>query len=169
MATIYEITNDIEFILTLMEEGEVDQEALNGALDVSLDELKLKMEHYCQFIRNLDSDIEGLKAEEKRLADKRKALENTKDRMKKAMEWAIGKVYEGSEEPKKIVCGTFTCALQKNPPSTIIDCEESLIPEKYLIPQPPKVDKKLLKADIDSGVDLSGIAHLETSESIRIK
>ena len=164
MATLYELTNDVEFINRLMEEGEVDQEALKGALEVSKEELAIKLEHYCQFIRNLDSDIEGLKSEEKRLAEKRKVLENTKERMKVAMGYALDRIGE-----KKMACGTFTCSMQKNPAATIIDCEESLIPEKYLIPQPPKVDKKLLKADIDSGVDLSGVAHLEQSESIRIK
>ena len=169
MATIYEITNDVEFINRLMEEGEVDQEALKGALDVSKEELAIKLEHYCQFIKNLESDIEGLKSEIDRLSAKKVVLENTKKQMKSAMEYALNTVFTDPEEPKKMKCGTFTCSIQKNTPSVILDCEDGLVPNKYLIPQDPKVDKKLLGEDLKSGVDLSGIAHLEQSESIRIR
>ena len=168
MATIYEITNDIMFIQQMIEEGEVDSEALKGALDVSKEELAIKLEHYCQYIKNLDADIAGLKAEEDRLAMKRKHLEDTKAQMKKAMEWAMNETFTG-DEPKKMVCGTFTCAMQKNTPSTILDCEEDLIPDKYKIAQKPNIDKKAIADDLKSGVDLSGIAHLEQSESIRIR
>lgn len=164
MATIYEITEDIRFINDLMEEGEVDSEALKGALEVSKEELTIKLEHYCQFIKNLESDIEGLKTEEQRLALKRKHLEDTKDRMKKAMEWSLDQVGE-----KKLECGTFKVSLQTNPASVKLDCEPSLVPERYLIPQDPKIDKKLLKEDLDGGVELSGVAHLERTESLRIK
>ncbi len=164
MASIYELTDDIRFINQMMEEGEVDPEALKGALEVSKEELKIKLEHYCQFIKNLESDIDGLKMEEQRLSLKRKHLEDTKERMKAAMEWSLGEVGE-----TKLECGTFKVSKQMNPASVKVDCELSLIPEKYLIPQEPKVDKKLLKEDIDGGVDLSGVAHLERTESLRIK
>lgn len=164
MASIYELTDDIVFINQMMEEGEVDPEALKGALEVSKEELKIKLEHYCQFIKNLESDIDGLKMEEQRLALKRKHLEDTKERMKSAIDWSLDQVGE-----KKLECGTFKVSKQANPASVKLDCELSLIPEKYLIPQEPKIDKKLLKEDIDGGVDLSGVAHLERTESIRIK
>lgn len=164
MASIYELTDDIRFIKDLMEEGDVDPEALKGALEVSKEELKIKLEHYCQFIKNLESDIDGLKMEEQRLALKRKHLEDTKERMKSAMEWSLDQVDE-----KKLECGTFKVSKQLNPASVNVDCELSLIPKKYLIPQEPKINKKLLKEDIDGGVDLSGVAHLERTESLRIK
>lgn len=165
MATIYELTDDIMFIQKLMEEGEVDIEALEGALEVSKEELAIKLEHYCQFITNLKSDIDGLKQEENRLKEKRQRLERTVDNMKSAMSLALLKVNEG----KKMECGSFTTWVQKNPPSVKLDCTNDLVPAKYLVPQEPKVDLKLLKEDIDGGVDLSGVAHLETTQSIRIK
>ena len=168
MATIYEITDDIRFIQQMLEEGEVDPEALKGALAVSREELAIKLENYCKCIKNFESDIKGLKEEENRLATKRKRLEDTIDRMKRAMEWSLNETFT-EDEPKKMSCGTFTCAMQKNPASVVLDCEEDLVPEKYQIPQKPKIDKKLLKEDIDGGVDLSGIAHTEQSESIRIR
>lgn len=168
MATIYEITDDILFINKMIEQGEIDPEALKGALAVSKEELSLKLENYCKCIKNFESDIKGLKDEENRLAAKRKTLEEAIDRMKRAMEWSLKETLT-EEDDKKMKCGTFTCAMQKNTPSVVLDCEDGLVPDKYLVPQPPKVDRILLKEDIDGGVDLSGIAHLEQSESIRIR
>jgi hypothetical protein len=43
------------------------------------------------------------------------------------------------------------------------------IPEKYLIAQEPKIDRKLLAEDLKDGAALEGIAHLESSQSILIK
>lgn len=64
----------------------------------------------------------------------------------------------------------FSFKVQKNTPSVVMDVNYiEDVPEKYLIPQDPKIDKKLLKADIEAGEDLDGIAHIERSESVRIR
>lgn len=164
MASIYEITNDISFINQMLEEGEIDPEALKGALEVSKEDLTIKLEHYCQFIKNLESDNEGLKAEEDRLAEKRKRNEKVIDNMKAAMMFALDQVKE-----KKIACGSFTVSVQKNAASVVLDCETALIPELYLIPQAPSIDKKKIKQDLQDGLDLSGVAHLESGSSLRIR
>ena len=64
----------------------------------------------------------------------------------------------------------FSFGIQSNPAAVIMD-EQYLenIPEEYLIPQEPKLDKKKLAADLKAGVDLEGIAHLEQSRSLRIR
>ena len=124
-----------------------------------------KLEGYCKFIKNLESDIQGLKAEEERLNARRKTMENTVTRCKEAMKFALNTAGE-----KKIACGTFTVSVQNNAPSVVLD-EQYLenIPEEYLVPQEPKIDKKKIKADIDAGKNLDGIAHLETGVSLRIR
>jgi hypothetical protein len=74
---------------------------------------------------------------------------------------------------KKIPAGTFTCSIQANPPKVVLD-EQYIenIPEKYLIPQEPQVNKKLmlevLKENYESP-ELQGVAHLETGASLRIR
>lgn len=165
MANIYELTNELSLLWDLMESGELDDEALIGAFDVAKEDLADKLEGYCKFIKNLESDIQGLKAEEERLNARRKTMENTVSRCKDAMKYALNTAGE-----KKIACGTFTVAVQNTTPSVVMD-ETYLenIPEKYLVPQEPKIDKKKIKADIDAGENLDGIAHLETSTSLRIR
>lgn len=164
MASIYQITNDIAFIEELMEEGEVDIEALKGALEVSKEDLIIKLDHYCRFITNLESDNEGLKAEEERLAKRRMKNENVIANMKAAMMYALNQVKE-----KKLSCGSFTVSVRKSSPAVVLDCEPCFIPDTYLIPQEPKIDKKAISEDLKLGFDLSGIAHLEAGESLQIK
>ena len=165
MANIYELTNELSLLWDLMENGELEDEVLIGAFDVTKEDLADKLEGYCKFIKNLESDIQGLKAEEERLNARRKTMENTVTRCKEAMKFALNTAGE-----KKIACGTFTVSVQNNAPSVVLD-EQYLenIPEEYLVPQEPKIDKKKIKADIDAGKDLEGIAHLETGVSLRIR
>ena len=165
MASIYELTNEFSLLWELMEEGTLDDEALAGAFDCTKEELAIKLEGYCKFIKNLESDIEGLKAEEKRLAARRKTMENTIERSKAAMLNALKVAGE-----KKIPCGSFTVSAQVNPPKVILD-EQYIenIPEKYLTFKEPEVNRKAMLDALKAGENLDGLAHLETGESLRIR
>lgn len=168
MASIYELSNEFKTLWSLMEDGIIDDEALAGAFDVARDDLALKLEGYCKFIKNLESDIAGLKDEEKRLAEKRRVMENVIARSKIAMRDAMKTAGE-----KKLPCGSFTVSVQNNPPRVVLD-EQYLenIPERYLVPQEPTINKKAMLEDLKnegSVPDLEGVAHLEQDESIRIR
>lgn len=165
MASIYEMTQEFKTLWALMDEGTLDDEALAGAFDVAAEDLALKIEGYCKFIKNLESDIAGLKDEEKRLATRRKVLENTVERSKAAIKDAM--LTSGE---KKIPAGLFTVSIQSNPPSCVIDCDLAGIPSKYLEPQEPKINKKLMLEDLKADDNiLKGIAHIEQGESLRIR
>ena len=168
MASIYELSEEFLTLWTLMEDGTLDDEALADAFDVAVEDLSAKLEGYCKFIKNLESDIAGLKEEEKRLNTRRKTMENTIERAKAAMQNAMRIAGE-----KKMPAGTFTVSLQQNPPKVVLD-EPYIenIPEKYLIPQEPTINKKLILEDLKEGFvipELEGVAHLETGESLRIR
>lgn len=168
MASLYELSGDYARFSELMEMEELEpemQEALEEALGNLGEDIEIKLENYAKIIKNFESDIEGLKTEEARLAAKRKtkenAIKNMKDRMTLAMQ-QTGKL--------DINTSLFSFKVQKNTPSVVLDVHSvEDIPEKYRIPQEPKIDKKLLKADIEAGEDLDGIAHIERSESVRIR
>ena len=168
MASIYELSAEFMTLWQLMEDGTLEDEALEGAFDVAREDLADKLEGYCKFIKNLESDIAGLKEEEKRLNTRRKTMENTIERAKAAMQNAMRIAGE-----KKMPAGTFTVSLQQNPPKVVLD-EPYIenIPEKYLVPQEPTINKKLILEDLKEGFaipELEGVAHLETGESLRIR
>ena len=165
MASIYDLTEEVLTLWALMESGELDDEMLIGAMEYSQEELHIKIESYCKWIKNMESDIAGLKAEEERLKDKRKTMENTIDRAKKAMKAAMEVTGE-----KKIKGELFTVSIQANPESVVLD-EQYIenIPPKYLKVKDPEIDKAKLKEDLKNGVNLDGIAHLEQNYGLRIR
>jgi hypothetical protein len=168
MASLYELTGDYAKFAEIAQQGDLDddmQAMLDDALANLADDIEVKLENYAKVIKNFESDIEGLKKEEDRLAGKRKTLENRVKSMKTAMRDAMiatGKL--------KVKGDLFSFTVRNNAPSVVMD-EQYIenIPEKYLIAQEPKIDRKLLAEDIKSGADLEGIAHLESSQSILIK
>lgn len=168
MASLYELSGDYAKFSELMEMEELEpemQEALEEALGNLGEDIEIKLENYAKIIKNFESDIAGLKAEEERLNKKRKTLENSIKNMKQRMTEAM--IQTGKVDIKGEL---FKFKVQANPPSVVLDVHSILdIPEKYRIPQEPKIDKKLLKADIEAGEDLDGIAHIERSETVRIR
>lgn len=165
MANIYDLTADIQLLWNLMENGEIDDDALIDAMQNSQEELSIKLENYCKFIKNMEADAKAFKEEEQRLYARRKTLENTIERAKSAMKYAMDVAGE-----KKIKGNLFTISLQNNPPKVVMD-EQYIenIPEKYIKYAEPEINRALIKEDLTNGVDLEGLAHLEQSEGLRIR
>lgn len=165
MANIYEFMSGFMALWELIGDETVEDSVIEECFTNMTDDFKVKMENCCKYIKCLDSDIDGLKAEEKRIKEKRQAMENSKERLKALML----KVQTISGE-KKLVCGSFTTSIQNNPPSVVLD-EQYIenFPEKYIKRAEPEINKALLKDDLKAGVDLEGLAHLETTASLRIR
>ena len=162
--TLYELTNDWLQLMTMLEEG-ADEDVINDTLEGLDYEIEQKADGYARVIRNMEADIAGLKTEIDRMTNRKKVLENNITRLKINLQNSMeitGKT--------KFKTNLFSFNVQANPAAVIMD-EQYLenIPEEYLIPQEPKLDKKKLAADLKAGVDLEGIAHLEQSRSLRIK
>ena len=162
--TLYELTNDWLQLMTMLEEG-ADEDVINNTLEGLDYEIEQKADGYARVIRNMEADIAGLKTEIDRMTNRKKVLENNITRLKVNLQNSMeitGKI--------KFKTDLFSFNVQANPAAVIMD-EQYLenIPEEYLIPQEPKLDKKKLAADLKAGVDLEGIAHLEQSRSLRIK
>ena len=165
MANVYDLGSSFDLIWNLIEDEAMEESALDEAFDNLVDDTKDKFENCCKYIKNVESDIAGLKEEEKRLHDKRKSLENSIERFKGLMHEAMNAAGE-----KKLPCGTFTVSLQKNPESVVMD-EQYIenIPEEYLKYKDPEIDRAKIKEHLKAGVNLEGIAHLEQSEGLRIR
>ena len=165
MPSIYELRNEFDTLWDILEQDIVEDEALEGAFETAMEDLTIKLENCCKYIKNQEAEIAGLKEEEKRLHAKRVSKENAIERLKVLMKQAMESAGE-----KKIACGTFTTSIQNNAPSVVMD-EQYVenIPAEYLRIKEPEVDKKKLLEDLKAGKDLEGIAHLTTTSSIRIR
>lgn len=166
MANIYEFEQSFMTLWSLIEEGEIEDSVLEEAFENLTEDLKVKLENCCKYIKNEESMVSGLKEEEARLKAKRQAAENRITRLKALMQ----KCMETAGE-KNLPCGTFKVAIQKNAPSVVID-EQYIenIPNKYLKVQEPEIDKTKLKEALKNGdEEAAAIAHLEQTESLRIR
>lgn len=161
MATLYELTDKFKFIQSLIEEG-ADESVFNEALENIQVDLANKLEGYAMVIKNIESDVEGYKAEEKRLSTRRKAMENKIKRMKESMQEAMVTANERKVQGKR-----FSFNVQKSPTTLKID-DESYIPEGYWEPQPPKLNRRELLDDLKQGAEVIGV-ELTQGEHLRIR
>lgn len=165
MSNLYEITQDYLQILSMMEDPELDPQTLADTMEAVEGELEIKAENYAKVIRNLEGDIAAIKVELDRLSAKKKTLENNIKTMKSALQMAME-----ATGKTKFKTELFSFNIQKNAPTVVIDASDpNNIPPDFLKFKDPEVDKTAIKAAIQNGMDLTGVAHLEQSESLRIK
>ena len=141
---------------------DLDPEVMKDTLDSIEDAIENKAENIAKLIRNLESDVSAYKEEEERLKTKRQATENKVKWLKTYLEDNMkltGKT--------KFKSGMFNFSIQKNPASVNIT-DEKIIPEEFLIQQPPKVDKTSLKEILKRGIEVPG-AELKQTEGLRIR
>lgn len=165
MASIYELKAEFDTLWMILEDELADDEVIADAFQTATEDLTIKLENCCKYIKNEEAVIAGLKEEEERLNARRKAKENAVKRLKELMKMAMLAAGE-----KKIQCGTFTTSVQNNAPSVVVD-EQYLenIPQEYLRIKEPEIDKKKMLEDLKAGKDLEGLAHLEVGQSLRIR
>ena len=163
--TLYELTNDYINLLALAEDPDTDPEVLADTLEGLDGQLEDKADNYAKVIRQIESDVNGLKAEIERLQARKTAAQNNIDRMKANLEQMMI-----ATDKTKFKTELFSFGIQKNPAKVVMD-EQYIenVPEEYLKYKDPEIDRKKIAEDLKAGKDLGGIAHLEQSESLRIR
>lgn len=161
MSTLYELNQRYMNILEVAEM--MDEGLLNEALATIDDEIDDKADGYAKVIKQLELQVKGLKEEEKRLAERRKSIENNIKRMKESLEDSM-KV----QGKRKIKTNLFTFNIQHNPPSLKVT-DESNIPEEFFEEQAPKLNRKeLLKYLKNTDEKIEG-AEIKQTEGLRIR
>jgi hypothetical protein len=161
---LYDLVESYQNIQNLIDAEDADNESLGMALSVIETEIEAKAQNVTVIIKGLEADAATIKAEEKRLADRRKALENKSAWLKGYLTDELSKA--GLE---KVKTHTFTIALQNNPPAVNIT-DEKAIPAKYLtiVPETYVIDKKAIADAIKRGEKVLG-AELTVGKSLRIR
>ncbi len=162
MSKLYDIGSRYRNIQELLDNLEFPNEEIKKAFDGIDEEFNIKVENIAKLIRSMKVDVEGINDEIKRLQDRKRVLENRVETLKRY-------VYDqmNSIGKKKIQGKLFTLAIQRNPKQVIVKDSKS-IPGKYLVPQEPKIDKKLILQDIKIGVEVNGV-DIAQNESLRIR
>ena len=165
MASLYELTDDYLALLEMAEDPDMDEQAIMDTMEGIEGALEIKAEGYAKVIRTLEGDAAACDAESKRLRNKKQAIERNIDRMTKALQYAME-----TTGKTKFKTPLFSFNIQKNPAAVVVD-EQYIenIPERFLVRKDPEINRKAIKDAITAGEDLEGLAHLEQTESLRIK
>ncbi|EMA6344340.1 siphovirus Gp157 family protein [Bacillus cytotoxicus] len=158
---LYELTTSFNQLQQMIEDG-ADPEVINDTLQSISEAIEDKVQGAALLIRNIEAQVEVIKGEENRLAERRKSFENNCKNIKDYLYHQMVAV-----DKRRIKGALITVGIQKNPASLDI-AEDAVIPTEYMIPQDPKVDKKALLLAIKNGMKWDGIS-LKQGESVRIR
>ncbi|WP_029517974.1 siphovirus Gp157 family protein [Paenibacillus polymyxa] len=169
MSKLYELGNQYKvlngYIDAAWDNDELTEDDLQlyvETLESIEDEFEHKVENIAKFMKNIEGDIKAFEEEEKRLAKKRKYLQNKYDGLKSYTQ-AVLEV-NGID---KVSAGLFKVRLQNNPPSVSV-LNEGLVPDTYKIPQPNKVDTKALLQALKQGEKINGVTLVTDKRHLRI-
>lgn len=162
MATLYELTEEWQQLIAMMDDPELDPQVLQDTMEALEGELEDKVDGYGKVIREVEAQKAALKAEIDRLTARSRAIDKNLDRLKEAVKQAM----IATDKPK-IKTALFTFSVAKKPASVVVDKELNEIPAFYQKVS-YAVDKTKIKDALKAGEQLD-FAHLEQGEALRIK
>lgn len=151
---LYELVNDYKRVLELADE--LDQATLLDTLDAIQESIEDKAENTAKLIRSWEVEANAIREEEKRLAERRKAVENRIQSLKMYLQ--IQMEIAGIDKVKR---PTLTVSIRNNPPSVNV-IDETAIPPNYMIQQPPKISKADIAKALKNGEFVPGAELVQT-------
>lgn len=164
MNSLYEITNALQ----VLQEKDIEEmsEEEKAELEQKLKELLVqKSGSVIKFIQNLQSNVDAIKNEEKRLKEARQYLENRQEKFQEYVIKCMDKI-----EAKEIITDSGILRTRNNPLSVEIE-DEDLVPSKYKKQViETKIDKNAIKSDFKAtGEIIDGVRFITDKKSLNIK
>jgi hypothetical protein len=158
--SIYDINKAFQSIVDMVADGELTQEDFQQAL-AELEQSKVeKCGNAICYLNMLKHGIEDMKAEEKRIATMRKALESRAKNLESAFAYVLKNMGD-----KEVITKYGVMKVRKNPPSVVVD-DVTKIDSKYTRQKIQiDVDKIAIKKAIQNNENVVG-AHLEQTEKL---
>lgn len=160
---MYELAQEYRELIPLAEnaDDEAELQMFFDTLEGLQGEIGIKLENCAAVIAEIGAQADGIRSEEKRLASRRKAIENSIDRLKRYMQDGMD-----AAQMVKHKGQLFTISIQNNPPSVVVD-DEAAVPKGFQRIK-VEVDKTAVKDALKSGTEVPGV-HLEHTRSLRIR
>lgn len=163
--SLYNITNRFVELMDKAQEGELTEEEYNELGNELALELKNKSSNIIGYIKNSESLLEAMKAEEKRLADIRKQGEKKLDKFYKYVKENMERL--GLQE---IPTELGKLKITKNPMSIEIENEDEIPTEFKKEITTTQIDKTAIKNHFkNTGEIIPGIRIINNKTSLKIK
>ena len=162
--SLFEISNEytqaIEELENYCLENNTDElpEGINERLVINQDELNDKLKNYWFVITELNGNLDAIKAHQKVMAAKKKAIENNINRLKSYVGDALELYGEENKTGNKFYKHDLFKVTASRSNKLLINDIDS-IPEQYkeiVITETVKVDNKQLKIDLNNNLTIEG-------------
>ena len=165
---LYEIANDYLALLNAIDEGEIPEEAIADTLEAITGEIETKADNIACLLKSIDADVVAIKAEEARLAERRKAKEKSAERIKQYLADTLQRT--GID---KVETARNKISFRKSESVEVLDESAFIkwalgIRDDLLTFTDPKVNKTEVKKALKSGDEIIG-AQLVSKQNIQIK
>lgn len=163
---LYEIAQEYLSFMEAIENEEIPEEAIADTLEAIEGEIEIKADNIACILKSLEAEATALKAEETKLAERRKAKERTHDRLKQylsdtlqtiglyKMESARNKISFRKSEAVEVADGFIEWAQEHR--------------DDLLTYAQPKANLTAIKKLLKDGEEIAG-AQLITKQNIQIK
>ena len=163
---LYEIANDYLALMQAIDDGEIPEEALADTLEAIEGEIEVKADNIACLLKNLDADVVAIKAEEARLAERRKVKEAAHKRLKEYLASVL--LRTGID---KVETARNQISFRK---SESVELDDTFIAwatanrDDLLTFSEPKANKTEIKKALKSGAEIVG-AQIVVNQNIQIK
>lgn len=171
MANIYELTGTMLTLMNHLYDEDVNEADLLRACEEVELAIEDKADGYAKILKNMDADIKSIQAEERRLKERRQALEHRQAQLKYNLESsmrAIGKT--------KFKTNLFSFGIQKNPAKVEIKDSEAFMNwcqkndrEDLLKYKEPEINKAALKEAILKDGEIIDGAEVVQTDRLQIR
>jgi len=159
---LYELSHQMVGLKSLIEEGEMDSDALADTLDALEGDIQVKAESLLGYVANLASDVDAINIEINRLQARKKTIANRQNGLREYLRTNMI-----AAEIKKITCPLFSITLRKAAQAVSVDDMALLLP-KYQ-KRTVTADMALIKADLKAGKDVPGCRLIDGKQGLLIK
>lgn len=164
---LYEIANDYLALMQAIENDEIPEECIADTLEAVKGEIEIKADNIACMLKNLDADIVAIKAEETRLAERRKTKERTHERIKQYLsDTLVSLNIDKVETARNNISFRKSEAVELNEEAFIEWASANR--DDLLTYSAPKANKTEIKKALKSGAEIIG-AELVTKQNIQIK
>ena len=98
MASLYSLTTEFATLLDAISEGEIPEEAIADTLEGLQGEIDVKIDNVLDAFKTLKAEAEAIRAEEKRLAERRKRKEAAGEQIKEYLATELEKLGKARHE-----------------------------------------------------------------------
>jgi len=164
MSTLHQLTGELLALYQQLESDGMDDETIRDTLEGMSWEFDAKVLNIAAIILELEAQAAAIKAEEERLAERRKAKESKAENM---AEWLL-KSLEAAHVGHKIENALYSVSARQNPVRVLV-LDADAIPAQYMVqnpPPPPSLNKKAVQDAIKSGEAVPGCELIRTSRLV---